>query len=361
MASNDPSNNPVAHERDELHFNQATEAFPADDNGNAALRTNGSATQSQATHDDSASAHWTPRQNGTASGNVNINGTAEGSQVRARRNVFNEAANLVNAGGLGHVQPTTTAPPPLTSNEISSALAAYERAFLPHQPKSLSGIALRSFLLGLVLSASSILTLYLAYHQRTLWRAPFFLSSLCVFHFLEFYTTALTNTASAKVSSFLLASNGSAYTIAHTAAITECVLSHFFLPAPILPDAAHYVILAFAFVFIAVGQTIRAIAMLQAGSNFSHMVAHTKRQEHQLVTDGLYSVLRHPSYFGYFWWAIGTQLACGNAVCLLGYAFVLYRFFERRISGEEELLVKFFGQEYVRFRERTWVGIPGIR
>jgi protein-S-isoprenylcysteine O-methyltransferase len=357
MASKNPSTNLAAHERDELHFNDASEAFPADDNGNAALRTNGSASHS---HDDNASAQWTPTQNGTASGNVNINGTADGSQVRARRNVFNEAANLVNAGGLGHAQPSSNAPPP-TSNEISSALAAYERAFLPHQPKSLSGIALRSFLLGLVLSASSILSLYLAYNQNTLWRAPFFLSSLCVFHFLEFYTTALTNTASAKVSSFLLASNGSAYTIAHTAAITECLLSHFFLPASILPNATHYIILAFAFVFIAVGQTIRAIAMLQAGSNFSHMVAHTKRQEHQLVIDGLYSVLRHPSYFGYFWWAIGTQLACGNAVCLVGYAFVLYRFFERRISGEEELLVRFFGQEYVKFRERTWVGIPGIR
>ena len=101
--------------------------------------------------------------------------------------------------------------------------------------------------------------------------------------------------------------------------------------------------------------------MLTAGSNFSHVVRHTKASSHQLVTTGIYSVLRHPSYFGYFWWAIGTQLMCGNVVCLLGYAFVLFRFFDRRIKGEEELLVKFFGVEYLTYRGRTWVGIPGIK
>ncbi len=30
-------------------------------------------------------------------------------------------------------------------------------------------------------------------------------------------------------------------------------------------------------------------------------------------------------------------------------------------TGEEELLVKFFGEEYVDYRRRTWVGIPFIR
>jgi protein-S-isoprenylcysteine O-methyltransferase Ste14 len=30
------------------------------------------------------------------------------------------------------------------------------------------------------------------------------------------------------------------------------------------------------------------------------------------------------------------------------------------IAGEEKLLVKFFGSEYVEYRARTRVGIPGI-
>lgn len=353
MASHNHSNIPTAHERDELHYGNA---FPADDGGNEAdVNLNGSASHLYEDHDTAPRL----RVNGSA------NGTADGSQVRARRNVLNEAATLINAGGLGHAQAsshaTATDPGPPTSEEISSALGAYERAFLPNQPKSLSGISLRAFLLGLVLSLSSTLSIYLAYNGHTVWRAPFFLASLCVFHFLEFYTTALTNTASARVSSFLLSSNGSAYTIAHTAAFVECILIHSFWPYSFLSTSLHTILLTSGILLIILGQTIRAIAMIQAGRNFSHLVAHTKRTEHQLVTSGLYSVLRHPSYFGYFWWAIGTQLACGNVVCLAGYAGVLWLFFSRRIEGEEELLVKFFGQEYVGFRERTWVGIPGIR
>lgn len=50
----------------------------------------------------------------------------------------------------------------------------------------------------------------------------------------------------------------------------------------------------------------------------------------------------------------------GNAVCLVGYAMVLWVFFERRIRGEERLLVEFFGEEYVQYRKRSWVGIPFV-
>jgi hypothetical protein len=54
---------------------------------------------------------------------------------------------------------------------------------------------------------------------------------------------------------------------------------------------------------------------------------------HVLVKSGLYGYLRHPSYFGFFWWGLGTQLVLGNAVCFVGYALVLWRFFSSRIRG----------------------------
>ncbi|KAF4634213.1 hypothetical protein G7Y89_g3885 [Cudoniella acicularis] len=311
-----------------------------------------------------ANAIFAPRINRTQ------DDTQEAVQTQAqglnRRNPFHEATSLINHGGLGtgtqtpSLQTNTPSPSEITS-EITSALNAYEKAFYPGQPKSLSGIAIRSFLLGTALAFTSILSLYLVYAGNPVWRAPFFLSTLSLFHFLEFYTTALANTSDAKISSFLLTSNGSAYTIAHTAAFTETLLSHYFLPASILPKPIHFILLLAGLGMIAVGQAVRATAMLQAGSNFSHIVAHTKKATHALVTTGMYSVLRHPSYFGFFWWGIGTQLVCGNAVCLAGYGYVLWRFFDRRISGEEELLVGFFGEEYVNYRARTPVGIPFIK
>ena len=37
------------------------------------------------------------------------------------------------------------------------------------------------------------------------------------------------------------------------------------------------------------GQLVRSLAMIQAGSNFSHQVAEEKRDDHQLVTKGIYA------------------------------------------------------------------------
>lgn len=82
-----------------------------------------------------------------------------------------------------------------------------------------------------------------------------------------------------------------------------------------------------------VGQGARSVAMAHAGTSFNHTVQKFKLRGHVLVTGGIYGFLRHPSYFGFFWWALGTQLVLGNVVCLVGYSAVLWRFFMLRIKG----------------------------
>ena len=197
------------------------------------------------------------------------------------------------------------------------------------------------------------------------------------------------------MSSFLLNQNGSAYTIAHAAAMTEstisCLLTVYppstFLPdfltswpLPALPEWVRTLTLATGLLLVLVGQLVRSLAMVQAGGNFNHIVQARKASSHQLVTSGIYSVSRHPSYFGFFWWGLGTQLVLGNVVCFVGYSVVLWVFFKRRIAGEfalfpellvklcanavtgeEEYLIRFFGQEYLDYRARTSVWIPFIR
>lgn len=111
---------------------------------------------------------------------------------------------------------------------------------------------------------------------------------------------------------------------------------------------------------VVLGQVVRSVAMAQAGTNFNHVPVREKKEGHVLVTTGLYAWLRHPSYFGFFWWAVGTQVLVGNKVCGLAYAVVLWRFFSTRIVAEEKLLVGFFGDEYKDYRARTYVGIPFI-
>ncbi|KAI4121687.1 MAG: hypothetical protein LQ347_006771, partial [Umbilicaria vellea] len=255
--------------------------------------------------------------------------------------------HTISNGHPSGLTATTTAPAPL------------DPSLLPHGSKSLSGTSLRSFLLGHTFGLSLLLAGALAYTQHRLWRAPFFLAALSLFHFLEYYTTARYNPAAATVAAFLLSQNGSAYAVAHSLAFLECLLP---LPSPfaLLPAAVRPWLLGLGFVMLLVGQMTRALAMAQAGSNFNHTVQMKRKEGHELVTDGVYAWLRHPSYFGFWWWGLGTQVVLGNGLCLVGYAVVLWKFFSGRIEREEELLVKFFGDRYIEYRQRTWVGIPFI-
>ena len=285
------------------------------------------------------------------------------SPPRNRRpNVY----NLISSGGIGHRSSANMSIPHQekdAADSIPAALDLYDKQYLPSQPKSLSGIATRSFLLGISLALSSTLTLILLQPSTytPLWRAPFFIAILSLFHYFEFWTTAAYNTREAKISSFLLSSNGIAYQGAHTFALLELFLEHHFFPTRSwLPPALSLPLVYVGLVLIISGQTVRSIAMRAAATNFNHIVQSTKRSTHTLVTTGIYRYLRHPSYFGFFWWALGTQLVLGNIASFLLYWAVLYKFFSARIGGEEEYLVGFFGEDYVRFRERTGVWIPFI-
>ncbi|KAI9826364.1 MAG: hypothetical protein M1832_000281 [Thelocarpon impressellum] len=230
----------------------------------------------------------------------------------------------------------------------------------PGQPLSLSGIAMRAFALGNACGSAALLTATALFWGSPLWRASFFVAALALFHLLEFWTTARYNTRLASVSSFLLSSNGAAYNVAHSAALAECVVRNVFFEGAWLSAGSQTLLTAVGILLIVVGQTTRSLAMAQAGPNFNHTVQTKRRDEHRLVTHGIYAVLRHPSYFGFFWWGLGTQLVLGNAVCFVAYAVVLWKFFSQRIGREEGFLVAFFGREYEEYRGRTWTMIPFI-
>ena len=70
--------------------------------------------------------------------------------------------------------------------------------------------------------------------------------------------------------------------------------------------------------------------------------------------------MRHPSYFGWFYWAIGTQLMLCNPVCTVVYALAAWRFFSMRVPFEEYHLLLFFGRRYAQYREKTPIGIPFV-
>lgn len=258
--------------------------------------------------------------------------TQSGSSANTNGHATQPTTFAVNASHHNTVQ--------LSSSSIPPSLAP----FFPQGSKSLSGISIRAFLLGLTMGICLNLTFLLVYLQHYLWRIPCFTAVLALFHYLEFDMTARYNTMDARISSFLL-SNGSAYNIAHCMAIIECAtrwslqdrsfnLSFGVKIPAIFPTIPTSLSVVLGLMLIIIGQTTRSLAMRTAGRSFNHLVQSVKREHHVLVTDGVYGWSRHPSYFGFFWWGLGTQFLLGNHLCFAAYSAVLWKFFAARIMSE---------------------------
>jgi len=91
------------------------------------------------------------------------------------------------------------------------------------------------------------------------------------------------------------------------------------------------------------------------------MIRTEKTASHTLVTHGVYKIFRHPSYFGWFYWALSCQILLMNPVCIVLFPIILWKFFSSRIVDEEGTLVKIFGDSYVKYKEEVMTcGIPFI-
>ncbi|WBW72475.1 protein-S isoprenylcysteine O-methyltransferase Mam4 [Schizosaccharomyces osmophilus] len=231
-----------------------------------------------------------------------------------------------------------------------------------HTSDQVALISATSSLLGLVIGSGCILSIL------TKSRVSAFVAVLGIFHELEFYITAQFQGPQLSWDSFVL-NNGAAYWIAMSIGVLEYyftngssiskILSWLHLPSCAL-SWIPWVYTSLAIILVTSGQLLRSYAMVHAGKSFSHHIASEKRQEHSLVKSGVYHYVRHPSYVGFFVWAIGTQLLLKNFFSLVAFGAVLWDFFSKRITGEEMYLVKFFGEEYKDYRRKTPSGIPFI-
>lgn len=114
-------------------------------------------------------------------------------------------------------------------------------------------------------------------------------------------------------------------------------------------------------VLFAVGGALRLWPVYVLGNRFSGLVAI--QPGHTLVTDGVYSVIRHPSYLGMLVNALGWSLAFRSGVGVLLTALLTALLtvpLVARMNAEEKLLHSEFGDEYDAYRARTSRLIPGL-
>lgn len=106
-----------------------------------------------------------------------------------------------------------------------------------------------------------------------------------------------------------------------------------------------------------IGGILRLWPVYVLGRRFSGLVAI--QPGHTLVTTGIYSIIRHPSYLGLLINPLGWALAFRSVVGLILTALLLIPTVAR-IRSEEALLLSQFGDEYEAYRARTSRLIPGI-
>jgi protein-S-isoprenylcysteine O-methyltransferase Ste14 len=94
---------------------------------------------------------------------------------------------------------------------------------------------------------------------------------------------------------------------------------------------------------------------LVLGRRFSGLVAI--QEGHELLTKGLYRVIRHPSYLGLLLLVCGWALVFRSAIGLL-VSLLLVPILVARMNSEEALLESEFGEPYRDYRRRTWRLLP---
>jgi protein-S-isoprenylcysteine O-methyltransferase Ste14 len=107
----------------------------------------------------------------------------------------------------------------------------------------------------------------------------------------------------------------------------------------------------------ALGMTISIWARLTLGANWSGTV--TLKDNHELISTGLYSRIRHPIYTGILVGAVGTAIIQGELRCLLGFLILLITF-HFKAKREESFLHQEFGPGFIEHQRRTGMFLPKL-
>ena len=84
------------------------------------------------------------------------------------------------------------------------------------------------------------------------------------------------------------------------------------------------------------------------------------RENHRLISHGIYRWVRHPMYSALFVYSIGQGLVVPNWVVGPSYLVSFGILFAFRLRAEEQMMVEAFGDDYVAYMARTKRLIPGI-
>lgn len=107
-----------------------------------------------------------------------------------------------------------------------------------------------------------------------------------------------------------------------------------------------------------IGILTRFLIIKSLGKYFT--VDVTIREGHQIKKDGVYSILRHPSYSASLLTFLGLGLFLNNWISLIIAFIPPFLAFLYRIKIEEKALIEKFEQDYIDYKKQTKKLIPFI-
>lgn len=112
-------------------------------------------------------------------------------------------------------------------------------------------------------------------------------------------------------------------------------------------------------VLFCIGLYIRIAAIFKLGKFFT--VSVSQHKEHALVTTGIYSYIRHPSYLGLHLMFMALGFSMLNYMAVLVLIASSWALLNIRIKIEEAELIRIFGDEYRDYVRRTSAMVPFLK
>lgn len=106
------------------------------------------------------------------------------------------------------------------------------------------------------------------------------------------------------------------------------------------------------------GLAICLIARKTLGDNWTNAYEYQVKKNHDLITTGIYAIIRHPIYCGLTLMLIGAEMVAQSYLFISFFAFFVAFYFQGR--REEKILLAHFGQKYQDYMQRTKMLIPFV-
>lgn len=82
------------------------------------------------------------------------------------------------------------------------------------------------------------------------------------------------------------------------------------------------------------------------------------REKHELITRGIYSLIRHPMYASQWLWVIAQTLLLPNWIAGWLDLVLFIVFYNLRVKAEEQLMIEQFGDQYRAYMQKVGGVIP---